>query len=442
MFKFKVSEILDICNGKLINTREDFTIENISINSNEINENDLFIPIIGNRYDAHDFVNDALSKAKIALFQSDHDYSKINKALILVEDTKLALGELAKAYLKKVRPTVIGITGSNGKTSTKDILFCLARRYNKTHATNGNQNNEIGLPLTILSMPMDTELLILEMGMSALGDLDYLGSIAKMDLAIITSIGSAHLADLGSYENIYKAKLEIAKHLKVGGRLLVNGDNSEFLNSLRKLKLECPIKTFGFNKANNYHTKVLKTNPLIFEFTKIITTNLIGEFQALNCIAAIIALDSLKIKFNLEDLNNIELTKNRNEISIIKKAIVIDDSYKSNPESLAHALKILSSYSQKSIAVLGDMYDLGDDSKQFHSEIGKLIKALAIDHLFTLGDHARYFHEDDVDGKHFNNADELLKEIIPFLDENCVILFKASNALKFYDIVDKLGEYR
>lgn len=450
MYTTTLKQLAKDCNGQLINYYADQPISGISTNSKEMNNCQIFIPLVGSRFNGHDYVLEAFkNQAFVALHNRNIPHDHIKSPLILVDDTTKALGLIARAHIKRINCAIIAITGSNGKTSTKDILFQLLSPYFKCYKTPGNRNNEIGLPLAILEMDTNTQIAILEMGMSSLNEIDYLTSIATPDLAIITNIGNAHLNDLGNLENIAKAKLEILNHTNSTTPIIMNGDNPLLLQMFKQMNYPNNYLTYGFNQNNDYvisnvghfiDQTIFSIDPLT---PQPIHTNLLGSHQAANISAALLAASHYVDDFDglVEQLKNIHLTKQRNEIFQLNQAIIIDDSYKSNPESLESALYLLNQYQNPGvkIAVLGDMLDLGIDEISFHQKISVLIDKLKLDRLYTFGNLSQHFHDfNQVIGQHFETKEALLQAIKPWLNQNSTILFKAAHALAFDQLISQL----
>lgn len=450
MIQTTLNELARMCKGQLINTEEDFSVSKVSIDTRNMDGAQIFIPIIGENFDGHSFIDLAFRHgALVSLFQKDYDYSMFKSPLILVDDTTEALGQLAKSYLELIGAKVVGVTGSNGKTSTKDIIASLLSVHYRVQKTLGNFNNEIGLPLTILRMPQDTQVAVLEMGMSALGEISKLAHIAPCDVAVITSIGSAHLMDLGSVENVVKAKLEITETLKDDGVLIINGDHPDLMRQVRELSPEFPVLTYGSRSHNQYQISSVSQFIDSIVFTceglteDIIEVNLLGRFQAQNVVAACITANLFDIEMEelFEPLKHLEITGKRNEIHYVNESVVIDDSYKSNPEALKSALDLLSSYQYDApkIAVLGDMLELGDNEVRFHQEISMLLNDLNINRIYTIGHLSRHFHDyTNIIGEHFDSQDELFNSLKPWINQPSTILVKASNSIRLYDVVDRL----
>lgn len=436
---------------------EEIMINGVSTDSRNIKPGQLFIPLKGENFNAHDFITMAIGKGAVAtLWNKDEPMPNIDFPFIIVEDTLKGLQCLARSYRSQLKTKVIGITGSNGKTSTKDILASLLKTQYKTHKTMGNFNNHIGVPLTILSMEEDTEMAVIEMGMSNFGEIELLTSIARPDAALITNIGEAHLEDLKTRENIAKAKLEILKGLKPHDLFLYHGDDSMLREEVGSVAIEYNLKTFGLKSSNDYQAEMVFVNETgdSFNIKKPLDTNffvpMLGEHQILNATAAIAIAQYFGISLeNIEKgLLSIEKTGMRNEIVRVNGFTILNDSYKSNPSSVLAALDTMYSmtdYDQK-IVVLGDMQGLGDQEIDMHKDIGLRIDANEIDYVFTYGPISCYIAEtaklrlDNERVKSFDNKSELVDEIKKVIKHNAIVLIKASRALQLEDVVEKLKE--
>lgn len=288
MEKFTLQFVAELFDHRLTEQQKNISIHHIYTDSRQSVENGLFIPIVGERFDAHDFISGAIERGAVAALWSRSEQPEgipKNFPLIYVDDTLKALQELAKAYRQALDPTVIGVTGSNGKTTTKELIAaCLSATY-KTAKTEGNLNNHIGLPLTILRMERDVEVLVAEMGMSAFGEIELLSSIGQPDHAVITNIGESHIEFLGSREGIAKAKLEITAGLRKQGQLIIDGDEPLLTTNAYPNKIRC-----GFTAENDYRVEAYEqlqeaSSVTINQTT--FTLPLLGQHQALNAAFAI-----------------------------------------------------------------------------------------------------------------------------------------------------------
>lgn len=456
MISYNLSDIEKMAGGDSLDCKYEKNIINgVSTDTRTINSGNLFIPLIGENFNAHDFIENAIAKnIKAALWNRSEPLPDIDFPFILVDNTTVALQTLASSYLKRVSPKVIGITGTNGKTSTKDILASLLKTKYKTHKTMGNFNNAIGLPLTILDMKDDTEMIVLEMGMDNFGQIELLTKIAPPDAAIITNIGEAHLEGLMTRENIAKSKLEILKGLKDGKLFLYYGDDPLLKSEVEKTKNSNEIKSYGMMDYNDYQPEIISIDETGGTFrlkspkTEPMFLPMLGVHQILNATASIAIARYFKIDFEniKKGLLNVEKTGMRNELVKCNSFTILDDSYKSNPASVRAALEILYSmegYSQK-IAVLGDMLGLGTEEIKMHGDIGSEINDTNIDYLFTIGEFGEYIYKSAKPNFpldrvfHFNGKDELVGKIKEISKKNSLILVKASRALAMEEVVEKL----
>lgn len=451
-----LGQIQKMCGGFGLKEKySDVEIYGVSTDSRSITSEKLFIPLIGENFDGHKFIGDVIDKkVKGALWDKDQAIPDVDFPFILVEDTTLALQELARSYCKEVGPKVIGITGSNGKTSTKDILAGLLETQYKTHKTKGNFNNGIGVPLTLLDMNEDTEMAVIEMGMDNFGQIELLTSIAPPDAAVITNIGEAHLDDLIVPENIAKAKLEILKGLKKDKLFLYYGDDSMLKKEVENIVSSHEIKSFGSKDFNDYQPEILFINEQGDSFylrepkSPELFLPMLGEHQVLNATAAIGIARYFNISFEniKKGLLNVDKTGMRNELVQADGFSILDDSYKSNPASVLAALNTLYSiegYEQK-IAVLGDMLGIGDDEINMHKDIGLKLDVDKVDYLFTIGDLGRYIYEaaktnfPDDRAYHFDVKKDMVEKIREVVIPNALVLVKASRPLAMEEVVEAL----
>lgn len=428
-------------------------IEKVMMDSRKKTPNSLFIPIIGERFDAHEFIDQAIEHGAIATLW-DQRYTvpeKLkNKCLFFyTDDTLTAFQKLANLYRQKVNPIVIGITGSNGKTTTKDILSSILRRKYRTHQTAGNYNNDIGLPLTILSMPNHTEVLVLEMGMNDFGEIDLLTRIALPDYAIITNIGESHIEYLGSREGIAKAKLEVINGLKASGSLIVDGDEP----LLRSLDLQQPIFRCGFSDENETFTRITKDKVALGLTTFTLGNRtyqipLTGRHHAKNAAFAIVVAKELQMNKTQiqEGLRQIEQSDMRFEtIETTSGALLINDAYNASPTSMIGAIEIMKQLKQyeHKVVVLGDIFELGKRSAELHKQVGKAISE-PITAVYTIGKDAENInkvvqqHRSYISAEHFTDEKALVKQIETHLTNDTIILFKASRGMAFEKIIQTL----
>ena len=453
-----VKDIVRICKGKLICGNEEEICENFSKDTRQINEGDIYLGIKGERFNGSIFYKEAFSNGAKGCILQDVELSQDeintykNKFIIIVENVVNALQELAAYKRSLYNIPVIGITGSVGKTSTKDIIASVMSTKYKVLKTEGNYNNEIGLPLTILKLK-DHTALVLEMGMSAFGEINLLTEIAKPTTAVITIIGSSHIGELGSRENILKAKLEILEGLNNNGSLIMNNDNN-LLNSWNKNNsdnhkhITYGIENESILNAKNIH---IMEDGSSFEIDidnekHKVKVPVSGKHFIYNSLAAIAVGLENKIEMEkiIEGISKFSLTKRRMEIIKNKNNVtIINDCYNASYESVKAALEYLNSLTAKrKIAVLGDVLELGEFSEEMHQKIGEEVIKNKINILITVGKEAKAIANTvkDKNGEmvvySFDNNIDAINLIKEYMKENDVILVKASNGMHFEEIVE------
>lgn len=429
----------------------------VCIDSRKVVEGNLYIPIHGANNNGHDYVRQAIDNgAKAVLWERNEPNPPQDVVVILVEDTTAALQKLAESYRHQLDMKVIGITGSNGKTSTKDILAGILSQHYVTQKTMGNFNNEIGVPLTLLSLSENVEAAVVEMGMENLGELSFLTNMVKPDIAIITNVGCAHLENLGSMENIAKAKVEIVEGLNDHGLFIYNGDQ-KLLDDAVKAKMipgTIRIKTFGKEQPCDGFVDHIRQDETGVSFSlnteHVYHLDMIGKHNACNAAAAILAAKALDLSDEeiQRGLHSIEKTGLRNELVRIKQALILNDSYKSNPNSALAAMDTMEEFDYAyKIAVLGDMLELGDTSDMIHYTLGKDLVAYQVNEVLTIGEMARYIAQGARDHtqahvQQFETKEELLAYLLPYLDKNCMILVKGSRGMKLDEVVEELTKHK
>ena len=398
MIKIKIKDAAEILNAKIIGSLDlDKYICGISIDSRKVYENNLFVPIKGMTTNGHSYIQDAIHKGAAAtLWNLDEPNPPTDIAVLLVEDTVKALQDLAFHYRNKLNVKIVGVTGSNGKTSTKDITASILSQRFKTQKTLGNYNTEIGVPFTLLSLDEDCEAAVIEMGMERKGEIDFLTRLVQPDVGIITSVGLVHIDNFPSIEEIAKAKLEIVNGIKDKGLFIYFGDDPLIENTVNSTPINKSIRkqTIGLNETNTLYLKDFYENLDWINFKlsddrfSELYADMLGKHQSLNSMAAILA--ALELGMTPEEIRlgllKIEKTGLRNEIIKIKNCTILNDCYKSNPVSINAALDIFELIeSNKKIAVLGDMLGYREMSHNMHYNVGKDLKPHHIDELVTIG---------------------------------------------------------
>lgn len=443
-------DIIKLCNGKIIGNKE-IALDNFIIDSRKIEKDDVYIAIVGENNDGNEYAENALEKGAKAVIISSTKYLDINKyqnkTIIIVTDTLKCLQELARYKRSLYQGKVIAITGSVGKTSTKDMVSSLLQNEYSVHKTMGNMNNHIGLPLTILSLK-DEDILVVEMGMNHFGEISTLTNIAKPNIAIITNIGTAHIGNLGSRENILKAKLEILEGLDKEGTLVINNDND--LLHQYKDKIKNKVITIGINNPSNYIASNIEEDMssssfLVNNKEKVILP-LGGRASIYNYLVGYAICDYLGIKDKIKGLNNLELSKNRLEIKKTNSGYtIIDDSYNASYDSVKNSLDLIGKSSKRKIAVLGDILELDNYGEKIHRSIAPLVIDNKIDKLYLIGDMAKYigieaiklgFKKENI--YYFNKEQDSYQPLEQELKKDDIVLFKASHGMKLNNIVEYL----
>lgn len=445
MLRLSLEEIAKITDGQLVNHHADVQCAGISIDSRTLQPGNLFFAIHGEALDGHEFVAQAKAQGAIAAIV-DH---KLNQDLpqIIVKDTTKALGKLTQHWRNQFALPIIAVTGSNGKTTTKNMLQAIfAQALGEKHvlATQGNFNNYWGLPLMLAKLTKEHRVAILEMGMNHFGEIEYLTHLATPSTAIITNAAPAHLAGVGgTIQGVAKAKGEIYAGLTQDGVAVINADD-EFANYWRQLNSARRCVTFGIDQLADVQGKLIN-NGFALQYknqTIDIHLPLLGKHNVLNALAACAAalvnhVDLTTIKVALENIQptarRLQPKKGRNEIN------VIDDSYNANPSSLRAAMEVLATYPGKKILVLGDMRELGEQGPALHYVCGKKARELAIDHVFAVGDLMREFVAAFGDGAfHFESHAELIRALENYLAPGVTLLIKGSNSMQMDSVVKAL----
>lgn len=454
--KMNVEEILNATRGKLLigDLKED--CENFCTDTRKILENDVYVGLKGENFDGNEYYEEALKKgAKVAIVSGiEMPKEKLeqykDKTIIEVDDSLIAFGKIAEYKRSLYNIPVIQVTGSVGKTSTRDIIANVIRTKYETLQTEGNLNNHIGLPTTILKLK-DHEALVVESGMNHLGEISYLGKITKPTIAVITNVGTAHIGLLGSRENILKAKLEILENLKPEGTIVINNDN-DMLNKWAKEDKVYKKYTFGIDEksdvmaynikiGNNSSTYNVKINNE--EYT--VNVPISGKHFVYNSLCAIAVGNLLGISPEniIKGIETFSLTKNRMEVVKIKDNVtVINDAYNASYDSMKPALEYLSELpANRKIAVLGDMFELGEFSEEIHRKVGIEVVTHKIDILVTVGKLAKYIAEEAkylrmpeeniISLETTEEASEYLNKI---LQKDDAVLLKAAHGMHFSEI--------
>ncbi len=451
-----LQEIASAVNGTVINSPADnIEIKDIKTDSRVDMTNGLFIPLVGEKFDGHNFIKSVYDKGAVATLTQHDTVEDSRLAAIKVQDTSKALLDLARYYRKQFDIPVVGITGSVGKTSTKDMIASVLTGKFNVHKTQGNFNNEIGLPLTLFALDDKTDVAVIEMGMNHFGEIHKLTTTALPKVAVITNIGTSHIENLGSREGILKAKLEILDGLDKDGVLVINGDN----DLLKTVNVNVPTIKYGLDKSNDYYatdiigeefgTRATVTTP---KGTYPIYIKALGEHMVYNTLAAIAVAEyfGLTIEEINKGLDAYIPTKMRMHIEKLDSGItIIDDTYNASADSMKAALKVLNDYNVdgNKIAVLGDMFEMGDFAAKLHEEVGDFAATTDIDILVTIGQLADniktgFANHSTKPVYAFSTKEEFIQNINNIINKNDCILFKASRGMHFETLIEEIRKVK
>lgn len=451
MENITIKDILTATGGTLLCGNEDKIITHFCIDSRQADSSSLFVPIIGERVDAHKFIENTLNAGAASLTQ-EHDSYDHEQPVIAVKDTIKAMQDIAIYYRNQMNLPIIAVTGSVGKTTTREMITCVLKGKLKAFETSGNQNSQIGVPLTIDKMCFDDEIAVLELGMSERGQINILSNIAQPNMAVITNVGVAHIEQLKTRENICAEKLDIQNGLKKDGILLINGDNDMLTKYAPELARH-PYVFYGFSencniRATDVHEKDGQTSFICYvkDQSYPITINTLGRHNVLNALAAI----GVGVRFGIPvEIASKQLQKFKGQRQDIRKSngyTVIDDTYNASPDSMKASLSILDTMKTKrrKIAVLADMLELGENSSVYHQEVGVYLADTSITHLFAVGkmiDHTITGVKENnssIEIRKFHNNEELIAVLKKFLQPDDVVLLKGSNGMKLKEVANQL----
>ncbi len=449
-------ELLTATGGTILGEVQDETlcITSVETDSRALCEGGLFIPLIGERFDAHDFMDTALSGgAAGALTMRPPARFLPGKFYIQVADTQAALGDLAQYYRRKFPIPIVAITGSVGKTTTKEMVASVLGEKYRVLKTEGNFNNEIGLPLTLFRLDKSHEICVLEMGMNHFGEIEYLSRLAEPDAAIITNIGAAHIENLGSYENILKAKCEIFSHMKAGSPAILNGDDA-MLKSLEDTLTQHSIRFYGTEHRCPYRAidvvslgeKGVRCTIETPKETFSVTIPALGTHMAYAALAATVVGEQYGMTGEeiAAGIKRFVPTKMRMNVISLDDITILDDAYNANPQSMRAALEVLAqSDSPYRVAILGDMFELGALGATLHHGIGVYAGNLGIDCLLAIGELSKDIYQAAVDSPipdvfYFETKEEAKTMLPELLKPGATILVKASRGMEFEEVVKEL----
>lgn len=431
------------------------SVKKISIDSRNVPSGSLFIAIKGDKFDGHDFVINAVKKgASVVLINSEklNSLENIDVPIITVNDTTLAIGELAAIWRKKLKTKIIGITGSAGKTTTKEMIFALLSGKFKVNKTLGNNNNHIGVPLTLFSTKRKHDYLVLELGTNHSGEIKYTAEIAKPDYAIIINIGNSHLEFLKNRKGVFEEKAALFNVTASNkGTLFINNDDPLLVSANKKYKRRI---TFGLDKKLDVKGEITgytnEGKPIVNVSYKgkssAFEIPLYGEQSAKNFIAA--ATVAFRIGLRSEEirrrLRKIQAVNKRLNVQRLRNFILINDTYNANPESMQMSLQLLSQikiYNNR-IAILGDMFELGKESKMLHEKLANAVIKNKINSVYTIGQFMKHLHaklkSKSIEALHFNDRESLNNFLVKKSFANSVVLVKGSRGMKMEEFVETI----
>lgn len=437
--KFTVQEIIEVTGAKLLLEKEMAGEFEISTDTRNINTGDIYLPLRGENFDGHNFIETAVKNGAVGYFTQDkHIVNSDANFVLYVKNALIAYLQLANYIRNKINPCVIAITGSSGKTTVKEMLSSVLKTTFNTHKSKLNHNNEIGLCQTMFSMQTDIEVAVVELGMRNMGEIQLLSKYLEPNIGIITNVGSAHVEKLGNLKNIVSAKCEIVKHLKKDGVFIANNDE----RICQKVKFEGEKLYFSINNVQEIE---ISKNSSKFVYENVhYELSVEGEHNIENALLVIntakklgVSVENIKI-----GLKNFKPIEKRWEINEIKGLTLINDSYNANPESMQAVIKtFLSVYKKPLYLVLGNMAELGKDEIKYHKNLGEFLNNYKDCKLLTVGDLAKFISTNTkITSEHFENIEDCAKFIVENCPLNSTLLLKASRVMQFEKIIEEINK--
>ncbi len=446
MKPFTLAEIAAACGGTYVGDEALKTacVTSVERDSRQIKQGSLFLAIPGERVDGHDFIEKCFDSGAVCAI-CEKAPENASKPYILVPSTLQAVKKIGRAYREKFDIPVVGVSGSVGKTSTKEMLYAVLSQKFKTHKTQGNLNNELGVPLTLLSMPEDTEAAVIEMGISGFGEMTRLSEMAQPTVCVLTIIGCCHLENLGDRDGVLKAKTEMFKNARENAEFILNGDDDK-LSTVAEVNGKRPV-FFGINSGNDYYAENIENNgeggvscTLCFDGKKLdVTIPAIGSYMVSNALAAVavgrlLGLSDEQLKNGVEAYRTVG---SRANVVNTGRLRIIDDCYNANPTSVKASLDTLKNFSGRTVAILGDMKELGANELSLHYDTGAYAKEIGIDRVISAGPLAKELAKGAGD-LWFESIEALENELPSLLKDGDTVLVKASHSMHFEKIVEFL----
>lgn len=462
MKNLTLTNIAQACAGKLYHGEKasDREVSGVVLDSRQVEENFLFIATPGERVDGHAFIKEVLKKGAAGVV-CEKEPEGTEEPYILVKDSFLALKDIAEYYRKQLKTKVIGITGSVGKTSTKELIASVLSVKYKVLKTEGNFNNEVGLPLTVLKIRENHEAAVLEMGISDFGEMHRLSRIARPDICVLTNIGQCHLENLKSREGILKAKTEIFDFMQEDGFVCVNGDD-DMLVTIEEVYGKTPVH-FGCGESNRVYADEIEDKGLFGSRARIHMDDvsfyadipLLGGHMVYNalaaaCVGGLLGLTAEEIK---EGIAQVKPVGGRSHIMRLTDKVLLDDCYNANPVSMRAALDLLATAHTRKVAVLGDMFELGENTEELHRKTGIYAAEKKIDVIVCIGRLSRYMYQGALETAvqtemqpasvfWFETKAEFLERMTGIINRDDTILVKASHGMGFEELVKELEKQK
>lgn len=459
-----VKDIVAMTGGVLLCGDENTEVTDICINSKEVKEGDLFVPIIGERVDAHRFISSALEKAAAATLTCEHDGVVVSdKPYIRVDDTQVALKRIGGAIRQRLLDIpLVAVTGSVGKTTTREMITMALASQKRTFHTEKNLNSQIGVPITLSRMREKDEIAVLELGISEEGQMDILSEMVRPDMAVVTTIGVAHIEYMKTQENIRKQKLSVVHYMKDGGTLLLNGDDALLRNAVETEQLTCRTLFYGtqdwcdyYARDIVYHNEGEDLQAMSYTtFTCVhgeeevsVCLSALGKHNVGNCVAALAIANENGIPMEVAAKGFTDFQGQRQRvIRLENKFTLIDDTYNASPDSMKASINVLCDMPCEGhkVAVLGDMFELGENEVKYHRELGEFLLDKPLDEVVVLGELSQNIKQVLEEGNTktkvytFSDNEEAAIYLVATLRPEDIVLLKASNGMNLKEIVNIL----
>lgn len=451
-----IQDIVECTGGRLLAGDGDMQIRHLCIDSRQVTEDCLFVPIVGEKVDAHKFIFQTLEAGAVATLTSRHEtapekYGK--KGWIQVEDTEAALHAIGALCRSRVMIPAVGVTGSVGKTTTREMIAAALSAGKKVYKTGRNYNSKIGVPITLSEMTPEDEIAVLELGMNVPGELSSISRLARLHMAVITNIGVAHIGFFGTQERICQEKLTITDGLEPGGILFLNGDDP--LLFAKKDQVPFPVILYGMQAHNEYRAEEIRTVHGHTSFVMVhgeqrvpVELSVLGAHNVGNALAALAVADHNGVDLTLAAKALASFTGFQNRLQTYQNNgyTIIDDTYNASPASMKSGLTVLCDMDEpgKKIAVLGDMFELGSQAPKFHYQVGEFAARMPLDLLITVGENAKQIAAGAAAEKaafpmqHFQDRMDAAAAVRAMVQPGDVVYLKASNGMKLKEITGYL----